>query len=245
MTLPTDTVFVFDIETAPTDDPAVVSSIASSIKPPGNMKKEETIAAWEAHQKPTAVIDAVARTALDGGRGSVIAIGWAVITLDHDHRLAGFTTNRMRIRGRDESVQNFLGDTFRAMGDDIEVPYQLAGHNILDFDIPFLIHQCIRHRLTVPRWLPIFPSPYTNDVLDTMRLWAGVRGQVGLSDLAQSLGIERAETIPSHQVPQAWQAGDVSAVAAHLDDDVLTTVKVLHDVLDAMGDRLAREVKRR
>jgi hypothetical protein len=51
---------VIDIETLPTDREDVKQMIAAGITPPGSMKKPETIAKWEAEQKPAAVEEAIA-----------------------------------------------------------------------------------------------------------------------------------------------------------------------------------------
>ena len=41
-----------DIETIPGQSPELKTEIAATIKPPGSMKKAETIARWEAEEKP-------------------------------------------------------------------------------------------------------------------------------------------------------------------------------------------------
>ena len=46
-----------DIETLPTDRDDVREYIAATVSAPAQMKKAETIAAWEASDKPAAVDD--------------------------------------------------------------------------------------------------------------------------------------------------------------------------------------------
>ena len=53
------TLLYLDAETLPSHDPAIREQIAGEIKPPGSMKKAETIAAWEAEEKPAAIEKAV------------------------------------------------------------------------------------------------------------------------------------------------------------------------------------------
>lgn len=67
-----------DIETAPTEDVDTIATIRASIRPPANYKKPETLAAWREAEGEAAALDAIARTALDGGAGQVIAVGLAL-----------------------------------------------------------------------------------------------------------------------------------------------------------------------
>jgi hypothetical protein len=48
------------------------------VKAPGNIKKAETIEAWERDEKPAAVLEAVRKTGLDGTYGRICCIGFAV-----------------------------------------------------------------------------------------------------------------------------------------------------------------------
>ena len=71
------TVLFIDIETIPAQGDEAKARIASSIKPPGAMKKADTIAAWEKDQKPQAIEEAIAKSGLNGAYGHVCCIGWA------------------------------------------------------------------------------------------------------------------------------------------------------------------------
>src|SRR5690606_1403904 len=67
-----------DIETIPGQALDLRDEIAATIMPPGNMKKAETIAAWEQNEKPAAIEEAWRKTAFAGDRGEVVCIAWAV-----------------------------------------------------------------------------------------------------------------------------------------------------------------------
>jgi 3'-5' exonuclease len=230
-------IIVLDIETVGTDDPAIVQTIIDSIKPPGTMSRAETIAAWERDKKPEAVVRAIAGTALDGGLGSVTAVGWQHLSIDPlELRVQERDEEQVRVREPGHGVHDFLGETFKAMG---ESPFGMhtpivAGHNVVGFDLPFLWQQCVRHGVRAPVWLPVLPSAWDRNVLDTMAAWAGPRNSIGLSDLALILGVERdAESIPSENVPAAYRDGDLSAVERHLRDDILVTTEVVERILAA------------
>ena len=64
-----------DIETIPAQDPAIHAMIAERVTAPASYKKPETIAKWEAEEKPAAVAKAIADTSFDGGLGEVCCIG--------------------------------------------------------------------------------------------------------------------------------------------------------------------------
>lgn len=67
-----------DIETIPGQRPGLRDEIAAKITPPGNYKKADTIAAWEADEKPALVEEAFRKTSFDGGVGHVVSIAYAI-----------------------------------------------------------------------------------------------------------------------------------------------------------------------
>ena len=72
------TYLYLDIETIPAQTDAAKERVASTVKPPSQMKKADTIAAWEKEQKAAAVEEAIAKTSFDGGMGHVCCIGFAI-----------------------------------------------------------------------------------------------------------------------------------------------------------------------
>lgn len=70
------TYLYLDIESIPAQTQRAKNRIASTVKPPAQMKKAETIAAWEKDCKEQAVIEAIDKTSFDGGLGHVCCIGW-------------------------------------------------------------------------------------------------------------------------------------------------------------------------
>ena len=66
-----------DLETIPAQNDDAKSRIASTVRPPAQMKKPETIKAWEQNDKAAAVEEAIAKTSFNGAYGHVCCIGWA------------------------------------------------------------------------------------------------------------------------------------------------------------------------
>ena len=61
----------FDIETLPTKDKQVIERIASTIRPPGNIKKKESIDAWMAENYELELKERIHETGMKGAYGSV------------------------------------------------------------------------------------------------------------------------------------------------------------------------------
>lgn len=204
-----------DIETTCTADPAVIERLSAKIKPPGNISKAETIAKWEAESRPAAVAEAVARTALSGSYGSIIAIGVAVAD--------GFPT----VATGDEADILRL---FMAQPVDHGCFPKLVGHNLTGFDLPFIRQRCIVLGVKLAYWFPRDVKPWSDNLCDTQVAWAGVRDYISLSELAAVLGIEVAPTISGAEVPGAYAAGDMDSVVAHCMEDVRVTREVYRKI---------------
>jgi len=110
----------------------------------------------------------------------------------------------------------------------------VIGHNVLEFDIPFL-----RQRSWI---LGIKPTRaidcrkyYTEDVIDTMQLWTnwGFRKYVKLEVLGQALGCG-CKAGHGGSVAQLWAARDLASIAAYCMADVLLTYRVFFTVSQTM-----------
>jgi len=104
-----------------------------------------------------------------------------------------------------------------------------VGHNILDFDLPFLVKRSIIHRV---KPLPISFARYRSEpVYDTMKQWnLWGRDRIGLDALAKVLGLRTSKgAIDGSKVAGAHAAGRDAEIYAYCKEDV----------------RLARDVYRR
>lgn len=207
-----------DIETIPTQDPELLADIASRIKPPGNMKKEETIAKWEAEEKPALVAEAIASAGLNAETGQIVCI---CIAVDDDKVVdfvatdTGLAEERRILRGAFSVL-----DMFRP-------PTRIIGHNIVGFDIPYIWKRAIVHGIKPPMGrLPRNPKPWSDSVLDTMTAWAGDRNHIGLDRLCKVLGIPGKQGMTGADVWPAIQRGEFDKVAAYCAADVEAVRKV-------------------
>jgi len=227
-------ILVFDIETNRTTNPAIIERIREKIKPPATLKKEDSIREWWATQSGQAIEDKLAQTALNGLQGDVTAIGWQVLVSetgeDMDYKITS-PKPKILIRGKDESVQNFLAKSYRTMEASVAEYFnfrgtwdiRVAGHNVLAFDLPFLRQQSLRYNVRHMRFFPIGK----HGVIDTMVELAGYKEFISLQDAAITLSIPwDKESIPGDQIPGAWESGNHDAVVRHLENDVNVTTAI-------------------
>lgn len=225
-----DRVLVLDIETIPGQAPGLKDRIAAGVRPPKTIKTAAGIAKWEAEDRPAAVETAWRRTALSGLHGQVICI----VARDQDGQTATWSCEPTI-----EGERQMLIDFFTCMSSLVTTimrPPMLVGHNIIGFDIPFLVHRAIIHRVSLPAW---FPTPLTlkpwgtDHVFDTMLAWAGRNGKVKMDALCEAFGIgtkgsefeddEDGAEIDGSKVWDFVSAGKIDDVVRYCEGDVQRT----------------------
>lgn len=218
-----------DIETIPASDPAIIAEIASTVTPPGSMKKAETIAEWESSQKPAAVAEAVAKTSFNGAYGRVCCIGW---TWDDDLPTScvmdeGITEHQMLINAFD-SINLQKPKNYE--------PPVIVGHFVADFDLRFLLQRAFVHGVMVPAWWPRDPKPWSREVHDTMNMWAGAKGSISLDNLCMALGIQGKAGVDGSMVAGMFERGEIDAIAEYCMADVERVREVHRRMLISLGE---------
>lgn len=205
-----------DIETIPSQDEQVALAISETIKPPAQMKKAETINDWIANEKPNAVREAVAKTALDGTYGQIVCIGYAFDDAD-----------AVTIAGPDERelLRHFFDDLQAASVN--EYGNLFIGHNLTAFDLRFIYHRAVINKIKPPAGIPINVKQWSEHIFDTMTYWAGYKGFIGLDRLAKALGLEGKSTdFTWENILPAYLAGDFFSIRDYCKDDVNLTREV-------------------
>lgn len=217
-----------DIETIAAQSAAVRQQIAATVSPPGSMKKAETIAQWEAEQKPQAVKEAIAKTALDGTYGHICCIGYAfndeqpkALILDTESSEADIIT---------EFVETIDARALTTL-----VP-TIVGHNVVGFDIRFIWQRAIVNGIRLPGWFPRDPKPWGNEAFDTMLAWAGARGMIGLDRLSSALGLDGKSDIDGSMIGDLWAAGEYQRIAEYCCDDVARAREIHRRMQVAYGE---------
>lgn len=89
------------------------------------------------------------------------------------------------------------------------------------FDVRYIWQRAIILGVPVPAWWPHDAKPWdTNRIDDTMLLWAGQGGRIGLDRLCRALGIEGKGDMDGSKVWDAVQQGRIGDVIDYCDDDV-------------------------
>lgn len=216
-----------DVETLPSLSPAARDLARESVKPPGTLKKPESIAAWWETEAPAAIDEAHRKQALDAASGELCAVGFASDEVDPVSL----------VRGLDESERDFIAralDGIQGLLDAATVtapnghewpaePYFIA-HNA-PFDLGFLMRRCWVNAIRPPFKLPQPSAREGKDYGDTMTAWAGYRGTISLDRLCRALGVPspKAGGTDGSQVFELWQTGKHEELARYNAADVLAT----------------------
>ncbi|HMN91662.1 MAG TPA: hypothetical protein PKC60_00385 [Hydrogenophaga sp.] len=223
-----------DTETIPSQHPDALAEVRSTLKPPGTLKKPESIAAWWATEAEAAAVEAWRRQALDGGTAGELA---SIAVCGDD------TPGWVRCRAPGESEADLLhafGQQVQRMVEDAAVtgpdgrawsvgePFFIA-HNA-PFDLGFLWRRCRVLGVRLPFALPGPMARTGRDYADTMLAWAGYGGRVSLDTLCRALGITspKTEGMDGAQVFDRWLAGDVAAIERYNLADALAVREVWH-----------------
>jgi hypothetical protein len=216
-----------DLETLPSLATDALELARAGVKPPGNYKKAETIAAWWESEGETAAMEAHRKQALDAASGELCAVGFASddsepVSLVRDRHEPEPDFLRRALAGVDA-----LFDTFASVGPDGHNwkadPYFIC-HNA-PFDLGFLLRRCWVHGIRPPFKLPPPSAREGKDFGDTMTLWAGPRERISLDRLCRALNVPspKADGMDGSRVFDLWLAGDSEAIGRYNCADVIAT----------------------
>ena len=210
----------FDIETVPSQDPAVKAELAAAVNAPAKYSKPESIAEWLEANREAEAESAWLKTSFDGGAGQVCVIGWAV----EDQPAASMQIASLsRDDERDLLATWFAWLTKHYAGNSGTRPC-LIGHNIIGFDLPFLWKRAMILNVKPPLWFPRSPKPWSDVVADTMLMWDSTQRAGGSMDrLCRLLGIPGKGDMDGSKVWPMVRDGQIDAVADYCRGDVERT----------------------
>jgi 3'-5' exonuclease len=107
-----------------------------------------------------------------------------------------------------------------------------AGHNIKEFDIPFLCRRMIVNQIEIPAFLDFQNmKPWETPVIDTLHLWrfGDYKHYTSLKLLAAALGVPSPKTdIDGSKVGQVyWNDKDLRRIADYCQKDVATVANII------------------
>lgn len=210
----------FDLETLPSQDPAVKAELAAAVTAPAKLSKPESIAEWLAANRESEAEAAWLKTSFDGGVGQACVIGWAI----EDEEPQSLQVGAL---GREDEA-DMIEEWFRALhevhrGTSGTRPC-FVGHNIIGFDLPFLWKRAMVLNVKPPLWFPRNPKPWSDVVCDTMLLWDSTQRAGGSMDrLCRLLGISGKGDMDGSKVWPMVRDGQIDAVSEYCRDDVERT----------------------
>jgi len=208
-----------DIETIGTEDADVIANIASTITPPGNISKAETIAAWEREKKPALIEEAVKKTSFDGTFGKIICIGWA---FDDEPAQAVCKHDECDVLNAFFDAMNTMASQNNKSGSINAIKPVFVGHNVVAFDLRFLWQRCVINGIKPPSFIPFNAKPWDSVVADTMLLWSPERERrISLDKLCTALSVKTSKDgMDGSNVWQAYKDGKIAEIAKYCADDV-------------------------
>ena len=170
-----------DIETLPATDEQLVAGIRGNLSAPKNYKDAEKIAQWIEDNLDKKVRE----TALSGLFGQVLCIGYAVD--DGDVKIF---YNDGKMVDEFQVLEAFRGVCCEGLVKQSNFcQHTLVGHNILNFDAPFL-----SQRMMISGLSPLFrhhTKPWDMSIEDTMAMFScGYKGSYSLDNLCKAFGIQ-------------------------------------------------------
>lgn len=169
------------------------------------------------------------RAAIFAEFGKIVCISVGIVVRDNDGRLI------IRLKSfadRDEAVllKGFI-HLVEQYYNDPNSKY-LCGHNIKEFDIPYICRRMLVHQMPYPRALDLTgKKPWeTKHLLDTMELWkfGDRKNFTSLKLLAEVLDFPSPkDDIDGSEVGRVfWEEDDLDRIAHYCEKDVLATTQL-------------------
>jgi predicted PolB exonuclease-like 3'-5' exonuclease len=174
------------------------------------------------------VVDAYRdRAAIFAEFGKIVCISVGIMHRDkEDQRL------RIRLKSYASSNEKELLEDFGTLLDQYYANKYLCGHNIKEFDIPYICRRMLVHQLPFPKALQIQgKKPWeTQHLLDTLELWkfGDRKNFTSLKVLASVLDFPSPkDDIDGSQVGRVyWEDTDLERIAYYCEKDVLATAQL-------------------
>lgn len=107
-----------------------------------------------------------------------------------------------------------------------------AGHNIKEFDIPFLCRRLLINGMPIPEYIDFQNmKPWETNCIDTFQYWrfGDYKNYTSLKLLAAALGIASPkDDIDGSQVGEVyWKENDLQRIVTYCQKDIITTANIL------------------
>lgn len=225
-----------DIETVPAQDPDAIIMLRAEadeekllIKAPSNYKDEAKIKEYILAKQieiDAAFDERYRKTSFDGALGQIVCVSYAIDDNDPAVIYASDWKNS------EQFILTSLYENLQtAYTPNSQVRPVFIGHNIVSFDLRFLLQRSIIVGVKPPMFIPFKAKPWDDVVFDTMTAWAGVGNRVSMAKLCEvfkidAKGSEVDGEIDGSKVWDYVQAGRIDDVATYCMHDVIRTRQI-------------------
>ncbi len=216
-----------DIETIPTQKSGAIEEIRSTISPPGNIKKSDSIEKWMEENADSMAEEKWLKTALNGSYGEIVSISYA-INDDHVNDL---------YRYLDDSETELLANFYYIIRQELMIKnidkFTRVIHGSKDlFDLRFLYQRSVILGEKPSFDLCQDKRANCEQVFDTMTAWSGWGNYCSLDSICNALGIKSPKgDMDGSKVWDAVRNGDVDKVAQYNKEDV-EALRLVHKRLN-------------
>lgn len=157
--------------------------------------------------------DGYSKAGLHAEFARIVCISAGIAASDGNFRIKSYTGAEVTIL---EEFRQDLGKGFCCVG-----------HNIMDFDIPFMQRRYVINGMAIPEGMKtrgVKPWDLDGMIEDTMIMWSGTQWKyrVSLAVLCELLGIQSPKTgMDGSQVGAAYYEGRIDEIAEYCERDVV------------------------
>ncbi len=133
--------------------------------------------------------------------------------------------------GHDE--KEILFDFFKLFNDNKLPGFKIAGHNVKEFDVPYISRRALINDLKIPEQIDYSSKkPWEVDMIDTLQLWkfGDMKSYISLNLMSNILGVPSPkDDIDGSQVFNVYynENGGLERIKTYCEKDVITVANLL------------------
>lgn len=168
----------------------------------------------------------IKRAALLAEFGKIVCISVGFVLPDGEIKIDSFT-------GTEEEILNKCKDLFNRVDN---LGFNLCGHNIKNFDLPYIAKRMITNGISVPNIVPNYKiKPWETRVLDTKELWNfnSYRGLSSLELICATLKIKNpkdSEVSGSNIHNYFHNGGEINKIVTYCEEDVKSLINFIKKI---------------
>jgi uncharacterized protein YprB with RNaseH-like and TPR domain len=168
-------------------------------------------------------------------RAGVMAEFAKIICISVGYFIQQGETQQLRIKSFYGDDEKKLLEDFMVMLNQVELKnnkWSFAGHNIKEFDIPFICRRLLVNRLPIPLYLDFQNmKPWETNTIDTFQYWrfGDYKNYTSLKLLAAALGVPSPkDDIDGSMVADVyWTQKNLQRIVTYCQKDVLTVANII------------------